>query len=83
MAVHNAAFSVQAISTTCAPSAIKSGMLSPIGEPLATLPPSVPDWRTGQPAKRSPKGAITGRSAASASNASCKFTAAPMAMCCG
>jgi len=40
-------------STTLAPSAISAGIESPIGEPLATLPPSVPALRTGGDAKRS------------------------------
>ncbi len=42
-------------STTWARSAISSGMESPMGEPLATLPPSVPELRTGRPAKRAAK----------------------------
>jgi hypothetical protein len=67
-------------STTCAPSAISSGIESPIGEPLATLPPSVPELRTGRPAKRLAKVLSCGRSATSAAKASVSVTAAPMAM---
>jgi hypothetical protein len=39
-------------STMRASSAISTGAPSPMGEPLATLPPSVPAWRTGGDAKR-------------------------------
>ncbi len=39
-------------STTSAPSAISAGIESPIGEPLAILPPSVPALRIGSEAKR-------------------------------
>jgi hypothetical protein len=46
-----------------APSAISSGMESPIGEPLATLPPSVPALRTGRPANRLAKSCSAGRAA--------------------
>jgi hypothetical protein len=35
-----------------APSAMRAGGVSPIGEPLAMLPPTVPMLRTCQPAMR-------------------------------
>ncbi|MNY10817.1 hypothetical protein D3C86_1438150 [compost metagenome] len=39
-------------STTSVPSAISAGIESPIGEPLAMFPPSVPALRIGSEAKR-------------------------------
>ena len=51
-----------------------------MGEPLATLPPSVPELRTGRPAKRLAKVLSCGHCATSASKASVSVTAAPMAM---
>ena len=71
------------IRITWAPRAISSGMESPMGEPLATLPPRVPELRTGRPAKRLAKVLSCGRSATSAAKASVSVTAAPMAMWCG
>src|SRR6218665_1670285 len=70
-------------STTWARSAISSGMESPIGEPLATLPPSVPELRTGSAANRVAKQCSWGHCAVSAANASVSVTAAPIAMCSG
>ena len=54
-------------STTIAPSAINAGIASPIGEPFATLPPSVALLRMGTDAKRCQ---------ASAARASCGSSAA-------
>ncbi len=55
-------------------------MESPMGDPLATLPPNVPELRVGRPAKRLAKVLSCGHCAISASNASVSVTAAPMAM---
>ena len=41
-------------STSAASSAISTGALSPIGEPLATLPPIVPAWRSGRRGEAQP-----------------------------
>ena len=48
-----------------------------MGEPLAMLPPSVPELRTASPAKRAANVASCGHSAASAWYESCKVTDAP------
>ena len=61
-----------------APSAINTGALSPMGEPLATLPPIVPAWRTGGPAKRSQASFSVGQCTASADQASSSVAPAPM-----
>ena len=71
------------IKITCAPKAISKGMESPMGEPLATLPPKVPELRTGNPAKRCAKLCSWGRSSTKAAKASVKVTAAPRARWCG
>ena len=65
----------------CAPNAISSGIESPIGEPLATLPPRVPELRTGRPANRLAKVFSCGHCATSVAKASVSVAAAPMAMC--
>ena len=70
----------QRIRTTLAPNAISRGMESPMGEPLATLPPRVPALRTGSPAKRWLKSCNWGRSLTKAAKAWVNETAAPMAM---
>ena len=55
-------------------------MLSPIGEPLAMLPPRVPVWRTGGPAKRRAISTQPGSRATSAAKASARLAAAPITM---
>ena len=62
----NAEFDLGDSITAYAFSAISNGMLSPIGEPLAMLPPSVPALRTGRPAKRCQKRRSVGHCCASA-----------------
>ena len=63
---------------TVAPSAISAGIESPIGEPLATLPPSVPLLRIGTDAKRTQASCSSGHAASSAAKASVSVTAAPI-----
>ena len=60
------------------PSAISAGIESPIGEPLATLPPSVPELRIGTEAKRSQASCSSGHSRSSAAKASASVAAAPI-----
>ena len=52
-------------SVTVAPMAISAGGVSPIGEPLAMLPPTVPIARTCQPPIRRQKSERCGNSASS------------------
>jgi hypothetical protein len=61
-----------------ASSAISTGAESPMGEPLATLPPIVPAWRTGGDAKRSHSSVSGGQCCASAPQAASSDAAAPM-----
>jgi hypothetical protein len=61
-----------------APSAIRAGGLSPMGEPLAILPPTVAAFLTCQPPKRRTSSPRSGSMAASAVAASSTLTVAPM-----
>ena len=65
-------------STSCASSAISTGAESPIGEPLATLPPIVPALRIGGDAKRSQTSVSVGQRATSARQASSSEAPAPI-----
>ena len=62
----------------CASSAISTGAESPIGEPLATLPPIVPALRIGGDAKRSHTSVSSGTRRASAAHAASSEAPAPM-----
>ena len=53
-------------------------MASPMGEPLATLPPRVPALRTGREAKRRARPAQAGAKVVSAAKASVRLAPAPM-----
>ena len=64
-----------------APSAIRAGGRSPIGEPLAMLPPIVPALRTCSPPKRRISSSSWGESAASARRTSTWLAIAPMRRC--
>ena len=57
-------------SVSVAPSAIRGGGVSPIGEPLAMLPPIVPMLRTCSPPMRSNSGPSAGMRFASVEKAS-------------
>ena len=57
-----------------------AGIESPIGEPLATLPPSVPLLRIGTDANRAHASLSSGQSASSAANASVSATVAPISI---
>ncbi len=65
-------------STMSASSAISIGALSPIGEPLATLPPIVPALRIGTDAKRSHMSGSAGCRLTSALQASSSDAPAPI-----
>ena len=65
-------------SSTRAPSAINAGIESPIGEPLATLPPSVPLARIGGDAKRIHASCNSGYAVSSAANAAASDAPAPI-----
>ena len=58
--------------------AMSAGIESPIGEPLATFPPSVPALQMGGDAKRRAISLSSGYSDSSIANASVRLTAAPM-----
>ena len=57
---------------------MSTGGESPIGEPLATLPPSVPAWRIGGDAKRRKTSARLGTRSTSAVHAASSDAPAPM-----